>query len=43
MKQDKFFKKRTSKKKEFENLDLRRKKKANKPQRRSEFKLDDFQ
>ena len=42
MKQDKFFKKGTSKKKEFENLDLRRKKKANKPQRNKQFEAEDF-
>lgn len=42
MKQDKFFKKGSLKRKEFENLDLRRKKKANKPQRNNESKLEDF-
>ena len=42
MKQDKFFKKGSLKKKELENLDLRRKKKANKPQRNKDFKLEDF-
>lgn len=42
MKQDKFFKKGLLKKKELENLDLKRKKKANKPQRGNDFKLEDF-
>lgn len=42
MKQDKFSKKGSFKRKEFENLDLRRKKKANKPQRNNDFKLEDF-
>jgi hypothetical protein len=42
MKQDKFSKKGSLKKKEFENIDLKRKKKANKPHRGNEFKLEDF-
>jgi uncharacterized lipoprotein YehR (DUF1307 family) len=40
MKQDKFSKKSSHNKKEFENLDLKRKKKANKPHRGNEFKLE---
>jgi hypothetical protein len=42
MKQDKFSKKNSSKKRDYENLDLKRKKKANKPHRGKESKLEDF-
>ena len=41
MKQDKFFK-QNLKKKDFENVDLKRKKKANKPNRGNDYKLEDF-
>jgi hypothetical protein len=42
MKQDKFSKKRPSDQRDFENLDLKRKKKANKPHRGKGIKLEDF-
>ena len=42
MKQDKFSKKSSPKKRDYENLDLKRKKKANKTNRGGEFKLEDF-
>ena len=42
MKQDKFSKKNSPKKREYEKMDLKRKKKANKPHRGSEFKIEDF-
>jgi hypothetical protein len=42
MKQDKFSKKNSSKKRDYEHIDLKRKIKANKPHRGKESKLEDF-
>ncbi len=42
MKQDKFSKKASNRDREYEKVDLKRKKKANKPNRGNEFKLEDF-
>jgi hypothetical protein len=42
MKQDKFSKKASNRNREFEKVDLKRKKKANKPHRGNDFKLEDF-